>query len=380
MSLQSMLVTWMLIGVLAQPPSVLGTVRSLMTIPPLILLLVGGLWADRTDLKSLVVGATFLALLPPLLLVFFPDLVAVWSIAATGIGLALIQGISDPARNAMINSLTRFDIQRSVALVFIVPTLASFGAVWIGGKQELIGIQPSFLILVAMFSCSLAFVMWLPKIPTKGPHALGLLSGLRSLLSHSLLRDIVSINFVSAMFNAGAYSVAAPLIASRIYGGDAEFFALMVIAFMVGSTSSNAILFLIMPVLRLGKWFLILQLTRAAILAGIFLQPRKEIFLVLIGLWGLNMGCTSTFARSMVQELAPAEIRAQILSFFLFSFMLAAPISSFLLGWLIEWRDPLVPMLIGIPISVGIFLYGLFVSGLWKHRFAMSRPGSGPLH
>lgn len=378
MSLQSMLVAWMLIGVLAQPASVYGAVRSLMTLPPLAFLLIGGWWADRTDLRFLVVGATFLALLPPLLLALSPHLVAVWSVAATGIGLALFQGISDPARNAMINSLTRFDIQRSVVLVFIVPTLASFGAVWIGGQQETIGVQSSFLILMAMICCSLAFVLLLPKIPPNPSTTLGLLSGFRGLFRHALVRDVVSINFVSAMFNAGAYSVAAPLIAVRIYGGDAEFLSLMIMAFMVGSTSSNAILFFVMPVLRLGKWFLFLQLTRAAILAGIFLQPRKEVFLALIGLWGLNMGCTSTFARSMVQELAPANIRAQMLSFFLLSFMLASPISSFLLGWLIEWKDPLAPILVGIPISVGIFLYGFLASGLWKHRFAMSSPGWRP--
>ena len=368
MTLQSMLVTWLLVDTLQQPPSVLGMVRSLMTLPPLVFLLVGGLWADRTDLRTLVCGASAFALVLAIPMVVMPSLTTVWAVAGLGTAFALVQGLSDPARNAMINRVTRFDIQRSVALVFILPSLASFGALWIGGRQEILGPSLSFLVLAMALACSLIFFWLCPKLPGERGERPDVFGGLKALRVNGLVRDIVAINFVSSLFNAGAYVVAAPLIANRIYEGDATFFALMLASFTVGSTSSNAVLLFIMPVLKPGRWFLMLQLTRAAILAGVFLQPGEELFLSLIGLWGLNMGCTSTFARSMVQELAPQRTRAQVLSFFLLSFMLASPVSAFVLGWIIEWTSPMTPMLTGMVISGGIFVVGVSATGLWSYR------------
>jgi hypothetical protein len=85
--------------------------------------------------------------------------------------------------------------------------------------------------------------------------------------------------------------------------------------------------------------------------------------------WGLNMGVTTTMVRTTVQELAPAAVRAQILSVLLFSFLVSSPISSILLGFLIAETTPLAALLPGVVVSLLIFAVGLGWSGLWRYAF-----------
>jgi hypothetical protein len=80
------------------------------------------------------------------------------------------------------------------------------------------------------------------------------------------------------------------------------------------------------------------------------------------------MGITTTLVRTVVQELAPEAHRAKILSIFLFSLMASAPLSSLMLGTLVEYTNPMTALLPGIPISIAIFVLGLYGTSLWAFR------------
>ena len=155
---------------------------------------------------------------------------------------------------------------------------------------------------------------------------------------------------------------------TQVYGGGADFFADTMIWFMAGSIGSTAFLLLVMPLLHPGRTFICLQLTRVGILAALWVQPPVWCFFVIICLWGVNMGVTTTLVRTVVQELAPEAHRAKILSIFLLSFMASAPLSSLMLGTLVEYTNPMAALLPGIPISVAIFILGLYATGLWAFR------------
>ncbi|MFN2165589.1 MAG: hypothetical protein ACK2U9_04970, partial [Anaerolineae bacterium] len=59
------------------------------------------------------------------------------------------------------------------------------------------------------------------------------------------------------------------------------------------------------------------------------------------------------------------------------SFMVAAPISSLLLGFLIEWTTPLFALTPGIAMSFLIFVVGLAKSGLWQYQSGSIHPAPG---
>jgi predicted MFS family arabinose efflux permease len=182
------------------------------------------------------------------------------------------------------------------------------------------------------------------------------------------VRNTIALNFVSSLFNAGAYVIAVPFIVKEVYQGDADFFALVMIVFTAGSIGSNVALLRFMPLVRPGRLFLWMQLTRVAVLAILYVKPNLPVFFLSIFAWGLNMGVTTTLVRTTVQELAPDEHRAQILAVLLLSFMVSAPLSALLLGWFIAGWDPLTALLPGIAISLAIFAFGLTHSGLWEYE------------
>jgi hypothetical protein len=155
---------------------------------------------------------------------------------------------------------------------------------------------------------------------------------------------------------------------TELYQGDAGFFATVMMVFTAGSIGSNVALLAFMPLARPGRLFLLMQPTRVVILLVLILQPPLWLFLAAMFAWGLNMGITSTLVRTTVQELAAPAYRSQILSILLVSFMVSAPVSSILLGMLVEWTDPLTGLLPGIAMSFVIFALGLYRSGLWTYR------------
>jgi predicted MFS family arabinose efflux permease len=107
----------------------------------------------------------------------------------------------------------------------------------------------------------------------------------------------------------------------------------------------------------------------------LYAQPSLWLFYVAMFAWGLNMGVTTTLVRSTVQELAEPNHRAQILSILLVSFMITAPVSSLLLGLLIQHTTPLSALLPGVVMSFIIFFLGRYsggADGLWHYRSALA--------
>ena len=151
----------------------------------------------------------------------------------------------------------------------------------------------------------------LPPLSSTGSRAKVLrnfIEGLHATWSAPLLRHLISLNFVSSLFNAGAYIVAIPFIVTEIYQGDAKFFSLVFIVFTLGSIGSNVILYLCMPLRRPGRLFLLMQLSRVLILFLLWIRPEQWLFFVLILAWGINMGVTTTMVRAIVQELSLIHI------------------------------------------------------------------------
>ncbi len=366
MSLQGLLVPWMLLGMLETTPAQFSLSRVLMELPPLVALFAGGLLADRGDARRLLMGLSAAACLPPLLM--GQASLGFWVVVAFGMAMSTLQALSDPARQAMLSRISRIDIQRTIVVATVVTSLVGIGGFAVGGQVKTLGLETVLIIEAAFFALGIAALQRLPAQPAYLAGPPRVLAGFAALRRLPLVRNIIGLNFLSSLFNAGAYTVAMPLVVTHTYGGDAAFLANMLIAFTIGSIGSNVLLFAVMPLLRPGRLFALMQLTRIAILALLWLQPPVWLFFLLVFAWGLNMGVTSTLVRTTVQELAPAPVRAQVLAILLLSFMLGAPLSAALLGQIVAATDPLTALLPGIPVSLAIFLAAAFGTGLWSYR------------
>ena len=373
MSLQGFLFTWLLVGVLERPADEAGFARSLAEFPPLAMLLVGGLFGDRYNGRAYLSVMHVLVALPPLLIaaVYLQGGLNYWWVVAFGMLMAGIQSLSDPARQAMLNRVSPLDLQRSVTIMVICTTLVGQFGVYLGGRLETLGLSTVLACQSALFIFGLFATRALPSLPVayrSKQERPRLTEGLKIVWHTPLIRNIIGLNFISSLFNAGAYIIGLPYIVREVYHGDAAFYATVMIVFSLGSIGSNVALLYFMPLQHPGRLYLILQLTRIAILGLLWLQPSLWLFYVLMVAWGLNMGVTTTIVRSTVQELADPTHRSQILSVLLFSFIVSSPISSILLGLLISQSSPMTALLPGIVISLLIFVIGVSKSGLWAYR------------
>ena len=371
-SLQVFLLQWLFVGELGIRPLDYGFIRAFLETPALALLLVGGVIGDRVDGRRLLVGLSLLACIPPLAIAATADALTFWPLVAFGASLAFLQSLSDPARQSMLSAVAPTDMQRTVTVMTIVTTLTGIGGYWVGGQLETLGLRSVLAIQAACFLASGLAVLRLPPggggVTRRGGvtgRKGGLAAGFVVLWRLPLLRNVILLNLFSSMFNAGAYLVGMPFIARDIYGGNEAFFALMMMVFTAGTVGCNVVLLALMPLRRPGRAFVAMQLTRIVILVALWLEPPQWLFFVLLAAWGANMGVTTTVVRAMVQELAPAEHRAQVLSVFLFGFMVAAPVSSLVLGAVIDFAGPTTGLLPGVPVSLLIFA-GALAAGLWR--------------
>ena len=373
MSLQGFLFTWLLVGVLERPADEAGFARSLAEFPPLAMLLLGGLFGDRFNGRSYLSVMHVLVAIPPLLVaaIYLNGILSYWWVVAFGMLMAGIQSLSDPARQSMLSRVSVTDLQRSVTIMVICTTLVGQFGVYLGGRLESVGLETVLACQSALFIFGLFATRALPSLPVtyrSKQERPRIVEGLKIVWQTSLIRNIIGLNFISSLFNAGAYIIGLPYIVREVYHGDAALYATVMIVFSLGSIGSNIVLLYFMPLSYPGRLYLILQLTRIGILGLLWLQPSLWLFYLLMVAWGLNMGVTSTLVRSTVQELADAKHRSQILSVLLFSFIVSSPISSILLGLLIAQSTPMTALLPGIVISLLIFVAGVTRSGLWGYR------------
>jgi hypothetical protein len=183
-----------------------------------------------------------------------------------------------------------------------------------------------------------------------------------------LARDIVGLNFLSSFFNAGAWMVAIPFIISRIYAGDALLLANITVVFYFGSLIANFGLLKFMPLLRPGRLYLIMQVSRVLVLYLIWIEPSIEWFYLASAYWGFNMGVTTTMSRLMIQEIAEPAFRSRLMSVFTLGLMSATPMGSVVLGFVIGLFGELNAMIPGMIASLIIFYLGYRFSDIWHYE------------
>ena len=282
MSLQGFLFTWLLVGTLETPADQVGIARSLAEFPPLAILLLGGVLGDRFNGRHFLTLMHLLMALPPLLIigVFEAGALSYAWVVVFGVLMASIQALSDPARQSALSRVSRLDVQRSVTIMTIFTSSVGIAGFYLGGQLDVLGLATVLLIQSLIFATGMIATWRLPDLPNA--HALtarpGLGAGLRALWQLPLVRNVIALNFVSSLFNAGAYIVAIPYIAKEVYGGDAGFFATVMTVFTIGSIGSNVALLLFMPLKHPGRLFLLMQLTRAVILLLLWSEPSLWLF------------------------------------------------------------------------------------------------------
>jgi len=373
-SMQQLIISWLLVGVLVLPGDEVGLVQAAIGIPGLFLMLWGGASADNRDPRSILINVYAITWLFPLMLVvcIHYDLLNIWTILLFGLAVSTATSFSSPAQQAILNQVAGGEIQKAVtastALMFLVQifSLGFAGQMDNVGLSTVLTVQAGCILLGALAIMRLNKTAPLPQ-PADETSWQRLTNGFKATYNNKRVYHLLLINFISSVFNAGAFMTVVPFVVKRAYEGDALQLATIMIIFYLGATLTNLFMLRVMPIARPGRWFLLMQLSRVVILALLWIKPDWWLLIIAMFAWGLNMGVTTTLSRTIVQESAEPEFRARILSVYSLGLIGSAPIGAIVLGNIIEIFGTLEALIPAMFVSIILFIYGVFFSPIWNY-------------
>ena len=373
-AMQQLLLSWTLIGILEVPASQVGLIQAAAGIPGIFVMLLGGVRADDTDPRTLLIRVYLFAPVLPLFLITVVQLqqLSIQAVLLWALGMSFCVSYSSPAQQTILNRIASSSVQKAVSAATAVGFLVQIFGLGIAGTIDKFGLSPALAFQATCVGLGAFAVRRLhPQPPviqkTESPFK-NLADGFREIYKQRDIMQTLIINFTSSVFNAGAFMTVFPFIVKEIYGGNAFLLSFLMVIFYAGATISNLLMIRVMPLVRPGRIFLIMQLSRMVILGLIWFQPVFWIFALACVGWGLNMGVTMTLARTIVQESATAEYRARIMSVYSLGLLGSAPIGALILGNLIDSLGILNALIPAISISIGLFMYGIMFTNVYNYR------------
>lgn len=369
--LQAIIFPWLLVVALQEPADRVGIAQMIAQLPGLFFLLVAGFVADRFEQRRILIVTQ--------LLVALAQLSMAWLVGAGALTfnsllmLALIGGIagtfSGPPRDAMLSRVAGARIQQTVILVIGL----QFGAQMIGfalaSVTDRIG-APTLLVLSAvLFALGAIPCAMLPgsepgTAMTRHPlREIGV--GLAMALRSERIRPALILTFALGLFFVGTFFVLLPLIIRDVYHGAAADLSLAFGLNMAGTIVVIAFLMRRGGVQRQGRAFMMSLLFGSVMLSLLYLSPPYWAFFLLCFVWGLGGGLTMTMGRSIVQESAPPELSARLLSIYAFAMSAGMPIGSLVIGYAAQaWGTLNAALLPGIGMATTVLLVHL-TSRFW---------------
>jgi MFS family permease len=331
-----------------------------------------GVWVERLDRRKLLMFTQASGALQSLFLAVatLAHVITLWEIIALTIFGGLVTALGAPARMSFVAQMVedRNDVDNGVALVssmansarLIGPAIAGLVIAAFGEGWCFLIDAISFLPVIA----SLALMRMKPLETRRGSR--GMLEEMRqgwSYVSTFLPIRTLLLFFVVIGLMGYSYTVLLPIFASQVLHGGPTTLGWLTSASGIGALIST---------LTLALRKSVVGLTRVVQIAGTLLGLALILFslshvlwlsLLLMLLVGFGLLQCVTGINTILQSLAPEDMRGRVMSYYTMAFFGAAPVGSLLVSVLADE--------IGAPIAVGLTGAGCVVGSIW---FALELP------
>ena len=367
MGIQTILFPYLVAVELQQGPERLGIAQMSTQLPGLLLILLGGLLADRVDRRAILIWMHVVASLPGLMLAL-----AIWN-GMLSYGLlivyALVMGtvgaFVQPARDGMLNQIAGGQLQRTVTVTMGL----TFGAQIIGfvaaSFTDHLGAPPLLVLhsLIMFLGVFAALKLDPATSVTSRAGTSGLsqiLEGISLVLQSDKMRPAWLLVVAMSFFYGGSFMVLNPLVVRDVYGGSAAEISLAFGCFMIGTIVATVILVSIGGVKRQGQALMLALTLGGSTWAIVAIGVPFWGYLALILCWGMGGGVSMSMSRTIMQESAPEAARARVLSLFSLGNLGAMPMGALLLGFLAGQVGPLNTIVIAVGgVWVAVAIVGL---------------------
>jgi MFS family permease len=312
---------------LTNDPFLLGLTVFLNNAPILLLSLAGGVAADRMDRRKLLIGSQLMQMASAvaLALLIWTDQIAIWHILVAAVFTGTGQAFGGPAYQALIPSLVdKSNLSNAIALMSIQFNLAQVIGRAIGGvAYAAFGPALCFAINGFSFLAVITSLLLLPCtfIPSKTrTHVLlSLKEGLAFVFGNKSMFSLVLLAVATAFLGVPTMTLL-PVFARDIYGLGPAGYSQMAALFGGGAVVGALMVAWHGNRGRQGLRALLMQicLGAATLAFGLTSNVYGASFLLFIN--GACVLSVFTSVNSLVQLLAPEEMRGRIMSVYSMAF------------------------------------------------------------
>src|SRR3954465_15980676 len=358
---QSAAQNWMVLS-LTGSGFFLGLDAFLQQLPIMMLTLVGGVLADRRDRRRTLLSSQYLQMTTAVtlaLLVYF-DYVTITPILTLSFIPGIAQAFGGPAYQSLIPSLVdKKDLPNAVALnsiqftrpgvlgpLLFPATLAAFRG---RGYNEPQAMNACFLLNSLSFLVVINTLMMLrvKHIPpaTSGRMREELKSGLSYVKHHGSLASLIVLA-ATTTFLGFALLTFLPIFAKQIFHEGAATYSHLMAFSGAGSIVGALIVAWLGKFPKMGWTALLVQAAYGVLIIAFSVSRVLWLSDILLFFTGAALMVVFSTVTSLVQLIAPNEMRGRVMSIYMIAFRGGMPLGSLVSGW--------VATFFGAPLVIGI--------------------------
>jgi MFS family permease len=340
----------------------LGLDAFLQQLPIMLFTLIGGVLADRRDRRRTLLTSQYIqmATATTLAILVFTGVVQIWHILLLSFTTGLAQAFGGPAYQALIPSLVekkdlpnavalnsiQFNVARVLGPLAFGVTIAAF-AKW--GYSEPQGMAACFSLNALSFLVVIWALMSLNVKHIPPTEIRSMRDEMRTGLSYVKARgSLVALIILAATTTFLGFAVLTflPLFAQQVFHEGASTYSYLLAFSGAGSVIGALIVAWLGKFPRMGLTALIVQAIYGLLILGFATSHVLWISEILLFLTGVALMVVFSTVTSLIQLIAPNEMRGRVMSIYMVAFRGGMPLGSLVSGYLAT--------LIGAPTVIGI--------------------------
>jgi len=328
----------------------LGLDAFLQQLPIILFSLVGGVLADRYDRRRTLIVSQYIqmATSATLAALMYFQVVQIWQILALSFTTGIAQAFGGPAYQSLIPSLVdkkdlpnavalnsiQFNVARVLGPLLFAATLTFFTG-W--GYDEPQAMNACFLLnsmsFVVVINTLMALrVKHIPPATSSGLRTeLG--NGLAYVRDHAILLKLIALSALTA-FLGFALLTFLPLFAQQVFHEGASTYSHLMAFSGAGSIAGALAVAWLGKFKRMGLTALVMQVVYGVLIVAFALSRTLALSEALLFCTGVALMMVFSTVTSLVQLIAPDQMRGRVMSIYMLSFRGGMPLGSLVSGWL----------------------------------------------
>jgi predicted MFS family arabinose efflux permease len=365
---------WLVLS-LTNSPFFLGLDAFLQQLPIILFTLIGGVFADRYDRRRTLLTSQYIQMATSgtLAVLMYFQIVRIWHILLLSFVTGLAQSFGGPAYQSLIPSLVdkkdlpnavalnsiQFNVARVLGPLLFGVTLAAFGKY---GYSDPEAMNACFLLnslsfVVVIYTLTSLHVKHIPPASSQRMRD-ELNGGLRYVRHHGSLVALIVLAAITT-FLGFAVLTFLPLFAQRVFHQGASTYSHLMAFSGAGSIVGALIVAWLGKFRKMGLTALLVQAVYGGLIIAFALSRVLWLSDILLFLTGAALMVVFSTVTSLVQLIAPDDMRGRVMSIYMLAFRGGMPLGSLISGYLATWFG--APLVLGVNGALLIGVAGYFL-------------------